>query len=594
MKNRFLITTAIESTWPKDSQPVLFLGEWCKLYSQKHLWQNMDSEVVSYRWDNRSKLYQDHLDLLILYESILDDVSVRLNSLHAVNHSLRYWRILIGPWLFGFISAVFDRWHSIETAISSYNISKTVILDYTNQEFIPQSMVHYSILSKSDQWNHFICSLILKKIKFNKIADIENLKASGNLIPEPPITLPSLSKRVLKVVSRLSSFFSRKNNYFIIASYLKRFDLFKLQLKLFQFPAIYHAPEYCDQINPIMEAREWNLAKSKTSTDFEKFLREVIPLQIPTVYLEGYQKLKEHSNNMSWPKDPKLIWTSNAFYEEEIFKVWAAHRVEKGTPLLIGQHGGHYGIGLFDFVENHELKICDYYLSWGSNKTNKKIIPIGIFKKYKTRVKKKKDSALLIVASTSRYAGSLASIPISSQMLDVLEDQFTFIYRLPDYIRDDLIIRTYPHDYGWSQYDRFNDKFPKIKIDTCNEKIENLWLNSKLSISGWNSTTMLESMSMDIPTIIFWNPKFFELQKSSTKYFDLLKEVGIFHESPESAAEHITKIWGDIDGWWTKPEVVSAKNIFMDRYANNSNLVNKLAGAIASIPNGNTSNKSLR
>ena len=66
MEARFLVTTALEDTWPQQGQPVLFLGEWCKLYSRKHRWQKIDSKVASFQWDERSKLYQDHLDLLIL------------------------------------------------------------------------------------------------------------------------------------------------------------------------------------------------------------------------------------------------------------------------------------------------------------------------------------------------------------------------------------------------------------------------------------------------------------------------------------------------------------------------------------------------
>ena len=46
-------------------------------------------------------------------------------------------------------------------------------------------------------------------------------------------------------------------------------------------------------------------------------------------------------------------------------------------------------------------------------------------------------------------------------MLDVLQGQLRFIYELPDYIINNFIVRTCPHDYGRSQYDRFNDKHAK-------------------------------------------------------------------------------------------------------------------------------------
>ena len=63
MTDRLLITTSIESTWSKNNEPVLFLGEWCKLYSRYDIWSEMDSCVVPYHWDDRKKLYKDFLDL---------------------------------------------------------------------------------------------------------------------------------------------------------------------------------------------------------------------------------------------------------------------------------------------------------------------------------------------------------------------------------------------------------------------------------------------------------------------------------------------------------------------------------------------------
>ena len=62
MVNKVLVTTALEDSWPKDPEtPVLFLGEWCRLYSRKERWQKMNSEVLSYHWDDRTKLYNDYI-----------------------------------------------------------------------------------------------------------------------------------------------------------------------------------------------------------------------------------------------------------------------------------------------------------------------------------------------------------------------------------------------------------------------------------------------------------------------------------------------------------------------------------------------------
>jgi hypothetical protein len=60
-ENKLLITTALQVTWKLDSgMPSVFLGEWCKLYSESSTWSNVNSEVLPFHWDDRNKLKNDH------------------------------------------------------------------------------------------------------------------------------------------------------------------------------------------------------------------------------------------------------------------------------------------------------------------------------------------------------------------------------------------------------------------------------------------------------------------------------------------------------------------------------------------------------
>ena len=77
----------------------------------------MDAVVLPYHWDDRNKLYKDYLNLRDLYEQVLVDLSQKLNGLHGVDHSVRYWRIILGYWLFDFIQVLYDRYSCIKTAM---------------------------------------------------------------------------------------------------------------------------------------------------------------------------------------------------------------------------------------------------------------------------------------------------------------------------------------------------------------------------------------------------------------------------------------------------------------------------------------------
>jgi putative transferase (TIGR04331 family) len=86
-------------------------------------------------------------------------------------------------------------------------------------------------------------------------------------------------------------------------------------------------------------------------------------------------------------------------------------------------------------------------------------------------------------------------------------------------------------------------------------------------ISTYNSTTYLESFTADFPTIIFWNPKHWELRDTAKPYFDDLQRVGILHYTPESAAAKVNEIYYDPVEWWQKPEIQEVKNRFCDQFA---------------------------
>ena len=544
----------------------------------------MNAEVVPYHWNDRNKLYKDYQYLLELFERVLKELAIELNNIHKVSHSLSYWRIIIGPWLMLFLPIIFDRWSCLHVAIEKYPITNTNIQEGVDLNYVPQCMEHFSDIVQRDLWNHAIYSSILKHLKFEKISLLKKSKD----IPKWQVNKVSKKKNILsKIKNKIMAstlLFSKNKSYFFISTYLSIIDVIKLQLKLGQIPVFYEE-HYSTEFIPQEKFRDITLSGFKCNSAFEQFAKEVIPLQIPTAYLEGYNNLYERTKNIGWPEEPKLIWTSNSYFSDEIFKFWAAEKVDKGVPLVIGQHGGLYGQGLFNIAEYHELKICDYFLSWGWRDSADKIIPVGTVKK-PLKIKEKGHhniSILLPLSGTSRYSDGIQSVPLSSQYIDYLDDQMEFYENLPDQITSNITIRLYPHDFEWSQFQRWQERFPDSKFDKCEKNFDNAIANTELIISGWNTTTYLESMLSNIPTILFWEPGYFEIRNDAKELFKKLKKVHILHDDPISASNHVKKIWGDIDSWWNDPDVISARKEFTDKYAYSNNLLERLCGVLKDI-----------
>ena len=79
--------------------------------------------------------------------------------------------------------------------------------------------------------------------------------------------------------------------------------------------------------------------------------------------------------------------------------------------------------------------------------------------------------------------------------------------------------------------------------------------------------TFLETFTSNFPTILFWNPKYYEIRESAKPYYDELNRVGILHYTPESASLMLNRIYHNPMEWWMQKEIQIAKDRFCEKYA---------------------------
>jgi putative transferase (TIGR04331 family) len=584
---RFLVTTSLKKTWPSSNTPILFIGEWCLLYSEKDNWGKLDFRVLPYHWDNRKKFADDFDYLKSLYEILLPQLANKLNDIHGVNHSIHYWRINLGPWLNYFIQVIYDRWFMLKAASESNEISSIKILKRKKGDLIPNDTSEFINFITNDDWNEMIYaeifSLLKKSFKNITIHNIGLQRKSSSISYNLDV-----KKKLNKVLNFLSSLVCRNQEYFFISTYLSLKNEFFLNLKLKQLPRIWRRidPQYYQYKNSF---RLWNFSTGSIKKDeFVNILMSLIPKHIPKIYLEGYKNSLTTLKNSSWPSNPKGIFTSNSFAYDDLFKLWAADNIQHKVPLFIGQHGGLYGVALKSTMQDHQLDIADYFFSWGWSKSGyeKKIIPLGNLKTAGRKIYPKKNGSILLVTmELPRYSYELYCAPISSKQFEkYIADQFYFVNLLSVDIQKKIVVRISPTDYSYSIKDRWESSFPKIELDLARNSMLNAMKKSRIFISTYNATTYLESLALNFPTLIFWDEAYWELNGEAVFYFDKLEKVGIFHKTPESAALMLIKIWPDINDWWESREVQNARSFFCKKYSYlNPKLINSFKDEFTKI-----------
>ena len=119
---------------------------------------------------------------------------------------------------------------------------------------------------------------------------------------------------------------------------------------------------------------------------------------------------------------------------------------------------------------------------------------------------------------------------------------------------------------GWNEKKRLNDSFPNLKTYQGPQLLEKQLRKSRLIITFSNSTVFLQTMSINFPTILCFNPIRSPLLMSALPYYNELRRVKVFHDSPESAAEWINTIYENPSSWWTSPETQKARKQFCNEF----------------------------
>lgn len=588
---RFLITTADARGW-RDDTPILFLGEWCCWNLKDGALDNLDAEVVPpYGWEEGQKK-TDYLYVQDLIERLLPEISRMLNQHHGTSHAPRYWRIMLGTWLYKFTMIMFNRWATVQHALHKYRVSGAMVLEFPKSQLVPVDYISFARLYRLDAWNQAAYGRILRDCSdvpctLMKADMLDEGGASDrqHFTPPPTRTLKQQVKRfVANRVQRFANLLTRPTDALLVSTYLPFVQECKLQLALGQVP-VPRLLQPTPRVSPDFDIRNNLSLDPEGFAGFEQFIRMLIPEQLPSCYLEGYHALCEKAASMPWPAKPKFIFTSNSFDGDEVFKVWTATKVEQGTPYIIGQHGANYGAGEYAPSEIHEVATADRYLTWGWVEDGAKHRPVAALPMVgKPAGEWNPDGGLLLVERGGGHRETLwDETPVFRKYL---EDQFRFVGGLQSSISEHVTVRLYSaYLYSsWSEDAIWKERFPKIQLDDGTCPIGKQIGRSRLTVFSYESTGILESLAGNIPVLFFYDTKNWPLRLKAQPFYNRLKEVGIFHETSESAANQVNKIWDDVRGWWMGDEVQEARRMFCDHFARMpKNPISELKKALSGI-----------
>ena len=530
----------------------------------------MDVLLASHRRRDGAGKARDLAYVQSLATQLLSELSETLNRAHNVTHDKRYWQIVFGHWLQRYTAVAFERYRAVEACLAGGTVGSTTVLDCSSFSLAAQTSLAFIWSCNTDAWNHVFYARVLEFLQFEGIervrCRVDAEKTSTGAVRVEGTTTRLARRLTSTMASRLLPYFARRDDAVIVNSYLPRRSEVTLQLSLRQCPQLWRTPSA--EIATPEPARRRALSLNQGGhVGLEAFVRLELMNVVPTCYLEGYQAVVRQALGLPWPTRPRFIFTSNSFDTDEVFKVWAAEKTEAGVPYITGQHGGNYGAVLGN--ENCPERVtCDTFISWGWTEAGRPISPAFIFKTINRKPRRyARNGGLLLIETSAPHRVT----PWDScvEFAEYLEHQVDFVARLPSSIAGELTIRLHSDhlSHPWREQKRWRDALGNVRIDVGGTPLWSLIEASRLVVHSYDSTGMLETLALDIPTLCFWDGGLDHLGSGAKVSYELLRASGILCNSAQDAAESVARHWDSLSEWWYSDMVQNARREFCARYA---------------------------
>jgi putative transferase (TIGR04331 family) len=179
------------------------------------------------------------------------------------------------------------------------------------------------------------------------------------------------------------------------------------------------------------------------------------------------------------------------------------------------------------------------------------------------------DDIIFVGTASPSYMHHLHSSLMSEQLLDYFLNKDRFLKTLNPLIIEKIKYRPYFEDYGMGEMEFLNGRLSESQFLTKGLLTDAL-RKTRLAVVDNLTTTHLQSLAMNVPTIIFHDPGHFAINADARPFFNKLSNAGILFSNAEDAAKKVNEVWPDVRKWWESRAVQEARSEFCWQFARTS------------------------
>lgn len=552
---------------------------------------------------------QHDLDLNELRTKLIEVMGEILNDYHALNETPEFWEKLLHRWVRDYIFSIYFKIVRIQTLQKQYPQQSYVFHSYAYQGWNEDNFSEWEDsfdVFVNDRY-HFFSYLWIAKYYYNfhidEIAELDCPQTEAVQSSELLNKSESKFQRIIRIVSHVNwdkikrfvflRYFESKMKVGIFSVVLNPDTMEKWlirskgKIRALSIPMVNANAPIDSEFRNLLP--RLILRKVPIRREYKAII-ELLPKVFPSFFVEQFKK--HYSNAGAYLKahpDLSVIFSATGVLANRPEKICMLLLQKRGGQIWGQQHGGNYQISRgLALLECH---LNDRFYFWGKGaldyRCRKNVINYAPCYKlakydYLRTAEKRNDYILFVGTSVYSYPRKRNAEILDIRQQKYLDYKITFFSLVDGEIRKRIIPREYYVDFGWHVSQQLKKDFPDLlfldnpfsseSFATTNTVLRDsdfstMLCDCGLFITDHLSTTWLEALYLNKPTIIFLNGEDKTFIKKEMPYFNSLRNAKILFYSPEEAAEMVNQIYPEgISAWWMDRERQEVLQKLKDRW----------------------------
>ena len=541
------------------------------LEKENYLKSNESYDVNDFRRADKKDLINDSKYIDKKYYKYLEIIYPRLNQIHNSNFDKDFWKKSLSM---GFIRYVTVAYNTFKILEDSFDFKKHQCNILSEKSFCTpfDFEEHRSRFQNSDLGQEQLFSIYINS--FYKNNDFKKLilnykvdrKKFFDLIKQkikPIYNFLKFRTRSKKIKTGiLGSFFKSYHIKNLIKNSSKKISLIDLEISNKE-----------KKIN--LNFRKIISSPRDDFDRFDLFFFETLNYCMPKIFVENFDDtLTVLKNKLLNYSSLKQIISEN-WISSTKNSIFLALAQKKNIIHINNEHNGffHPFVGSYN---NHIIEMCDIFTTVGWKSNSNKIIDKASLYYSKEYCNHEEKTGIVFFSGPALVFKPHMSSGYSYCEESVMKNinfNINFFKSLKNSTLSKIIYRPYPNqkliDLMFYSKEFYYEK-NNIQLYTNSVKIdaEKQIRNAKLVIHDYISTSYIESLLLNIPTVFFFNKQSLFLIDEHKDFFNPLIDCKICHTDPKHCADFINQIFSDPSDWWNSEIVQNAKNEFLKRNIN--------------------------